>query len=45
MKTIGLKLETEPAPEDVSYLAERLYDDNVEHGSRQWPVAGYFLAR
>jgi hypothetical protein len=36
---IGLKLETEPAPEDVRYLAARLYDYNVEHTGRddgQW---------
>ena len=39
MKTNLLKLETEPAPEDVRYLADRLYDYNVEHTGRddgQW---------
>ena len=39
MTMIGLKLETEPAPEDVRYLAARLYDYNVEHTGRddgQW---------
>jgi GNAT superfamily N-acetyltransferase len=39
MKTHLLKLEAEPAPEDVRYLADRLYDYNVEHTGRddgQW---------
>jgi GNAT superfamily N-acetyltransferase len=39
MKAYLLKLETEPAPGDVRYLGERLYDYNVEHTGRddgQW---------
>jgi GNAT superfamily N-acetyltransferase len=39
MPTYPLKLETEPAPGDVRYLGERLYDHNVEHTGRsdgQW---------
>jgi hypothetical protein len=39
MKSSLLKLETAPAPGDVSYLGARLYDYNVEHTGRddgQW---------
>ena len=39
MTTHRLKLETEPAAEDVRFLGDRLYDYNVEHTGRddgQW---------
>jgi ribosomal protein S18 acetylase RimI-like enzyme len=39
MATHPLKLETEPALEDVTFLGDRLYDYNVEHTGRddgQW---------
>src|SRR5262249_14952134 len=39
MTTYALKLETEPASEDVSFLGDRLYDYNVAHTGQddgQW---------